>query len=44
MLTPLLFLCNQVLWSKIIPFENSGIPERSYLAFWYENIDGDKTC
>lgn len=22
--------------------ENYGIPKRSYLAFWYNNIDGDK--
>lgn len=24
--------------------ENSGISKRSYLAFWYKNIDADKTC
>lgn len=29
---------------QIIPFENTGIPQRSYLAFWYENTDGDKVC
>lgn len=29
---------------QIIPFENSGIPQRSYLAFWYENTDGDEVC